>query len=150
MEIKKPRASFPSLPSLPMTSLTLVDIVVPKRTLEVGDEHTYPKAGETVEVQCEQFILTAKKTNKTKTAKEFSVQRVQSTATGKLPRTLTLKMGAPNNSSSCDQSIMKMSLGEKALFVVPHGQAYGVQGYPGIIPPNTDVYYIFKLVSIRR
>ena len=38
--------------------------------------------------------------------------------------------------------------GDKAIFFVPSDLAYGEQGFPGVIPPNTDLFFYMELVGV--
>ena len=123
---------------------------IKKRTIETGDEKIVPKDGDVVEIQCEEWLVTEAKPDDKSKNSTFSSKRIHSLATGKLGRTLVLRLGSNNIIPACDNAIRQLAFGEKALFVIPADRAYDKHGYPGIIPPDSEVHLIIKLVSIRR
>jgi FKBP-type peptidyl-prolyl cis-trans isomerase len=42
-----------------------------------------------------------------------------------------------------------MKLGEKAKLTIPPQLGYGVQGYPGAIPPNSTLVFEVELLAIN-
>ena len=46
------------------------------------------------------------------------------------------------------EAVAKMRIGDKYYFYLPSHLAYGEQGSPPTIPPNTDVIYIIQMLSI--
>lgn len=48
-----------------------------------------------------------------------------------------------------DQGVAKMKLGEKARLTIPPDLAYGRDGYPGAIPPNSTLIFEVELLDIR-
>ncbi|TNJ26878.1 FKBP-type peptidyl-prolyl cis-trans isomerase [Giardia muris] len=49
-----------------------------------------------------------------------------------------------------DLAVQSMSEGEHALIRVPAIYAYGAQGLPGLVPPDTDLIYEVSLVRVLR
>lgn len=50
-----------------------------------------------------------------------------------------------------DEALMKMSLGEKALIMIPAAKAYGDQGTGhGTVPPDADLKFQIELLKIQR
>ena len=48
-----------------------------------------------------------------------------------------------------DEAILEMKKGEKRILLIPYPLAYGDQGYPGAIPPRTDLIFEVELMDIR-
>ena len=48
-----------------------------------------------------------------------------------------------------DVMVQDMKLGEKRTVVLPPDMAYGENGIPGAIPPNSYLAFDIELVSIR-
>lgn len=47
-----------------------------------------------------------------------------------------------------DEGVMKMSLGEKAVLRISSDYGYGAQGAGGVIPPNADLIFEVRLLSL--
>ncbi|MBT8287018.1 MAG: peptidylprolyl isomerase [Bacteroidia bacterium] len=45
------------------------------------------------------------------------------------------------------EGVSQMRIGDKYFFYLPSHLAYGEQGSPPVIPPNTDIVYIIKMIS---
>ena len=48
-----------------------------------------------------------------------------------------------------DIMVQDMKVGEKRTVVLPPDYAYGKNGYPGVIPPNSYLAFDIELVSIK-
>ncbi|WP_295476891.1 FKBP-type peptidyl-prolyl cis-trans isomerase [Sutterella sp.] len=48
-----------------------------------------------------------------------------------------------------DQGLIGLKKGGKRRLSIPARLAYGEMGYPGVIPPNADLYFDVELVDIR-
>jgi FK506-binding protein 1 len=50
----------------------------------------------------------------------------------------------------CDEGVMRMSKGQKALLNIPSVKGYGRTGAGGVIPPNADLVFEVELLDILR
>ncbi len=48
-----------------------------------------------------------------------------------------------------DEALLEMKKGEKRILLIPYPLAYGERGYPGVIPPETDLIFELELLDIR-
>lgn len=61
------------------------------------------------------------------------------------------KIGKKEVIAGWDEGIMKMSVGETALLMIPAAKAYGAQGSPdGSVPPDADLKFEVTLLEITR
>lgn len=47
-----------------------------------------------------------------------------------------------------DEAVKQLSVGEKASCTFPANLAYGAKGFPGLIPPHSNLHVIIELVAI--
>lgn len=48
------------------------------------------------------------------------------------------------------EGLQKMSVGDKATVFIPYHLGYGEQGYPGAIPPKSDLIFVLELLEIKK
>jgi len=46
------------------------------------------------------------------------------------------------------EGVQEMSVGDKATLFIPYHLAYGEQGYPGAIPPKSDLIFVLDLIEV--
>ncbi|OFY23738.1 MAG: hypothetical protein A2W98_09800 [Bacteroidetes bacterium GWF2_33_38] len=62
---------------------------------------------------------------------------------------IEFKLGQGQVIKGWDEGIQKMGLGDKVKLIIPYQLAYGEKGYPGAIPPKTDLTFDVELVGIK-
>ena len=58
-------------------------------------------------------------------------------------------LGAGQVIAGWDQGVATMKIGDKVKMTIPPELAYGRDGYPGAIPPNSTLVFEVELLSIR-
>lgn len=58
-------------------------------------------------------------------------------------------LGAGQVIAGWDQGVARMKVGDKVRLTLPPELAYGRQGYPGAIPPNSTLVFEVELLAIR-
>ncbi len=64
--------------------------------------------------------------------------------------TLTFPAGVGQVIPGWDEALIDMKVGEKRSVVIPPELAYGEDGYPGAIPPNSWLFFEMELISIKK
>ena len=62
---------------------------------------------------------------------------------------LKFKVGMGQVIKGWDEGLMLLKKGEKARLLVPYQLAYGEKGYPGAIPPKSDLIFDVYIVGIQ-
>lgn len=57
-------------------------------------------------------------------------------------------LGAQQVIAGWDQGVAQLKVGEKAKLTIPPHLGYGVNGYPGAIPPNATLVFVVELLKI--
>lgn len=100
--------------------------------IEVGDQETFPQYGDTCHMHYRGFLQSDG------TQFDSSYER---------GREFTFKIGHGKVIKGWDMGIARMTVGEKALLMVPSSLAYGSTGN-GPIPPNSDLKFEVHLVKV--
>ncbi len=61
----------------------------------------------------------------------------------------SFKLGAGMVIKGWDEGVALMKVGEKFRFIIPYKLAYGENGYPGAIPPKTDLIFDVELLEVN-
>jgi len=69
---------------------------------------------------------------------------------GRGQRPLQFQIGMNEVIRGWDEGILEMCLGEKAVLNCPPDYAYGDEGIPPIIPPNSHLVFEVELVAINN
>ncbi|KAI9357629.1 peptidyl-prolyl cis-trans isomerase [Zopfochytrium polystomum] len=106
---------------------------VVKELISPGDGVNFPRKGDTVTMH-----YTGTLNNGTKF--DSSVDR---------GRPFVTKIGVGQVIRGWDEGVPQMSLGEKAILRISWDYAYGERGYPGLIPPKSDLNFEVQLLKIN-
>jgi FK506-binding protein 1 len=96
-----------------------------------GDGNNYPKKGNTVVVHY---------TGSLKDGTIWDSSRDRG-------KPFKFKLGADQVIPGLDQGVAQLSLGERAKMTIPSHLAYGDKGFPGLIPPRSDLIFDIELIS---
>lgn len=102
-------------------------------TIEEEGEGDKPNKGQTVSVHY--------------TGKFMNGQTFDSSVSRGEPIEFPLGMG--HVIAGWDETILDMQVGEERTVVIPPNLAYGEQGYPGAIPPNSWLIFEVELVEVK-
>ena len=48
-----------------------------------------------------------------------------------------------------DQGVSQLSIGERAKISIPAALAYGERGFPGLVPPNSELVFDLELITFN-
>ncbi|UNI22945.1 Peptidylprolyl isomerase [Purpureocillium takamizusanense] len=61
-----------------------------------------------------------------------------------------VKIGVGQVIKGWDEGVTQMKVGEKATLDITADYGYGARGFPGAIPPNSDLIFDVELKNVRR
>lgn len=106
--------------------------------IKVGDGVTFPAYGDTLSMEYTGMLADDGTTFDSSYAPSRGVH---------VPFSFRIGMGKVIE--GWDEGIMKMSLGERAMLLIPANKAYGSAGH-GPVPPHADLKFEVKLLKITR
>ena len=96
-----------------------------------GDGVNYPRSGNTVTVHYTGFLPDGARWDSSRDrGKPFK-----------------FKLGSDQVIPGLDLGVSQLSIGERAKMQIPSYLAYGERGFPGLIPPKTDLTFDIELIS---
>ena len=103
------------------------------RTVRPGDATNYPRQGDAVRVHYEAFLKD--------TGEKFDSSRGRR-------RPLSFRVGEQQVIEGLEMAIQRMSRCQIAEITIPFFLAFGVSGYPPLIPPRSDLVFVVELIAI--
>ena len=102
------------------------------RMLRAGTSDTYPQKSQSIAVHYDAFLPSG-------TMWDSSRRR---------GRPLRFRLGCGQVVPGLDDAIAQLSLGMRARVTIPAELAYGERGFPGLVPPNTNIDFDIELLEI--
>lgn len=96
-----------------------------------GDGKHYPKKGNTVIVHYIGYLADG----------------TQFDSTRDRGKPFEFKLGAEQVIEGLDLGVYQLSIGERAKLMIPSRLAYHKKGFPGLIPPNSNLTFDLELIS---
>mmetsp|Transcript_7116 Transcript_7116/g.13146 ORF Transcript_7116/g.13146 Transcript_7116/m.13146 type:complete len:127 (-) Transcript_7116:121-501(-) len=112
-------------------------------TIRPGDSTHYPKRGDSVRVHYVGYLAGVKHSKKKEELVMFDSSRARD-------RPFTFTIGERQVIPGWEEAIPKLSRGQIARIHVPAVKAYGVTGYPPIIPSEADLIFEVELLSFSK
>ncbi|PRT54447.1 hypothetical protein B9G98_02067 [Wickerhamiella sorbophila] len=98
-----------------------------------GDGKTYPQPGQTVSMHYVGKLESGKKF-------DSSIDR---------GRPFEFVLGRGSVIRGLDEGARKISLGEKAVINITSDYAYGERGFPGFVPPNSNLIFEVEMLEFK-
>lgn len=96
-----------------------------------GDGINYPRPGNTVTVHYTGFLPDGRR---------FDSSRDRG-------KPFKFRIGAEQVIPGLDRGVAQLSIGERAKLTIPFHLAYGDKGFPGLIPPRSDLTFDIELIT---
>lgn len=98
-----------------------------------GDGKRFPHKGDTVEVH---YVGTLADGTKFDSSRDRN-------------KTFCFRLGSGDVIRGWDEGLAQMSVGQRCKMTVSPEYAYGARGHPGIIPPNSTLFFDVELIKIK-
>ena len=108
------------------------------KTIKAGDIINYPQKGDRCTIHYEAFTEDDMYNSENPTPFDSSWKRGQE---------FHFLLGQQQVSEGLDVAVSKMSLGEKVEATIPFPYAYGVAGYPPVVPPRATLIFRVELIQ---
>ena len=102
------------------------------KMIHAGDGCNYPQQSQIVAVHYEAFLPDGKRWDSSR----------------RRGKPLRFRLGNGQVIRGIDAGVKQMSLNERVRLNIPASLAYGTRGFPGRVPPNTDIEFDIELVEI--
>ncbi|KAJ5770410.1 uncharacterized protein N7511_002461 [Penicillium nucicola] len=117
---------------------------VDKKTLVPGNGVDFPRKGDNVALHYTGYLYDASKADNHSMGNKFD----SSHNPGRGP--LATPIGVGRLIPGWDQGVVLMTLGEKAILTISPDFGYGSQGFPGLIPANSQLVFEVELLKINN
>jgi len=107
------------------------------KTLKPGDITNYPKKGNTCTIHYEAFLEDDLLTHANPEPFDSSRSRNQP---------FQFRLGMGQVIEGIDFSVASMSVGQEVQATIPFSHAYGIAGYPPVIPPRSTLVFRIELI----
>jgi FKBP-type peptidyl-prolyl cis-trans isomerase len=98
--------------------------------LSAGDGFNYPTKGSTAIVHYTAFLSDGNQWDSTRERKPFR-----------------FKIGCEQVIPGLDIGVSQLSIGERAKLTIPPSLGYGRRGFPGLVPPDSELVFDIELLS---
>eukprot|EP01025_Chloroclados_australasicus_P002526 TRINITY_DN1057_c0_g1_i3.p3 TRINITY_DN1057_c0_g1~~TRINITY_DN1057_c0_g1_i3.p3 ORF type:complete len:109 (-),score=12.04 TRINITY_DN1057_c0_g1_i3:387-713(-) len=102
-------------------------------TTKAGNGTTFPQMGQTVSVHYTGTLTDGSK---------FDSSRDRG-------QPFEFRIGVGQVIRGWDEGVMQMSVGQRANLVCTPDYAYGPQGFPPVIPPNSTLHFDVELLGVK-
>ena len=105
------------------------------RTVQKGDETTFPNLGDTCLIHYDSFLEDGTKIDSSRRVRDLPLE---------------FKVGGGHLVPGLDAAVPKLSLGSTTEVTIPPLYAYGSAGCPPHVPPEETLVYRIKMLRIER
>ncbi|KAL7535709.1 hypothetical protein ACHAWF_005239 [Thalassiosira exigua] len=111
------------------------------KTLKPGDITNYPKEGDSCAIHYEAFTEEELYGPNAKDPEPFDSSRSRE-------EEFRFRLGAGQVIEGMDLAVARMSVGQVVEATIPYPFAYGVAGYPPVVPPRATLIFRIELIRI--
>ncbi|PFH61203.1 hypothetical protein XA68_18019 [Ophiocordyceps unilateralis] len=110
------------------------------KTTHTAGNGAQPSNGDTVTIEYTGYLKDPSKPNNKGDKFDSSVGRGD----------FVVKIGVGQVIKGWDEGVTKMKVGEKATLDISSDYGYGAKGFPGHIPPNSDLIFDVELKNVKK